>query len=113
MMMSGFCRITCFSELAKEWVSIPTSRWLTQARLSRCRNSIGSSMVMMWHDLLSLIRSIIAARLVDLPLPVGPVTRIRPRGSRHVFFITGGRPSSSMVLMVSGITRSTAPTEFF
>ena len=29
---------------------------------------------------------------MDLPLPVGPVTRIRPRGSSANFFKTGGRP---------------------
>ena len=40
--------------------------------------SIGSSMVMMWHWRVWLILSIIAASVVDLPLPVGPVTRTRP-----------------------------------
>ena len=35
------------ARLANECVSSPTSRWLTIARLCWCRNSIGSSTVMM------------------------------------------------------------------
>ena len=42
-----------------------------------------------------LILSIIAASVVDLPEPVGPVTRIRPRGLSASLATTGGRPSSS------------------
>ena len=55
----------------------------------------------------------IAASVVDLPLPVGPVTRTRPRGSMASFEITGGSPSCSAVMMVFGISRKTAPTPFF
>ena len=47
-MMSGSCRSTCLSAAAKEWVSSPTSRWLTTQPWCRWRNSIGSSTVMMW-----------------------------------------------------------------
>ena len=39
-----------------------------------------------------LIRSIIAASVVDLPLPVGPVTSTRPRGRSASSASTGGRP---------------------
>ena len=42
--------------------------------------SIGSSIVRMWSWRSALILSIIAASVVDLPLPVGPVTSTRPRG---------------------------------
>ncbi len=49
-------------------------------RLCLCRNSIGSSIVMMWSVRVRLISSISDASVVDLPEPVGPVTRTRPRG---------------------------------
>lgn len=42
--------------------------------------STGSSTVRMWAGRLQLMRWIMAARVVDLPLPVGPVTKISPRG---------------------------------
>ena len=58
---------------AKLVASGPISRWLTMQRLCRWRNSIGSSIVMMWSALDSLISSMSAASVVDLPEPVGPV----------------------------------------
>ena len=51
-----------------------------------------------------------AARVVDLPLPVGPVTSTRPLGISQKLFSTGGRPSCSKVMIFEGIWRSTAPT---
>src|SRR5438105_3569692 len=51
-----------------------------------------------------------AARLVDFPEPVGPVTRKRPRGRSQIAFVALGRNSSSTVFTLIGITRSTAPT---
>ena len=83
--------------LTNEFVSAPTSRWLTIDLLSRCRCSIGSSMVMMWAVRVLLISSIIAASVVLLPLPVVPVTRISPRSSAAIFLSTGGSARSSMV----------------
>ena len=53
--------------------------------LSRCKNSIGSSMVIMCSAFVELMRSIIAASVVDLPEPVTPVTRIKPRGMSQTF----------------------------
>jgi len=47
---------------------------------------MGSSMVTILTDALPLMWSIMEARSVDLPLPVVPVTRIRPR-----FFIPMSR----------------------
>ena len=65
---------------AKDCASEPSSRWLTMHFLCGCRNSIGSSIVRMWSSRVRLISSMIAASDVDLPEPVGPVTRTRPRG---------------------------------
>ena len=77
---SGSWRSAPRSASAKLVASGPISRWLTMQRLCRWRNSIGSSMVMMWSSRVRLISSITAASVVDLPEPVGPVTRTRPRG---------------------------------
>ena len=54
--------------------------------------------------------SIIAASVEDLPDPVVPVTRIRPRGSRDSASRTGGRFSSRTVWIFKGMSRSTMPT---
>src|SRR2546426_2194349 len=61
-----------------------------------------------WRSRLTL--STIAARVVDLPEPVGPVTRIKPRGFSQSLVTTPGRPSSSNDLISYGIDRKTAPT---
>ena len=52
---------------------------------------MGSSIVRMcsWRSM--LILSIMAARVVDFPLPVGPVTRMSPRGLSQSCSTTGGR----------------------
>ena len=52
--------------------------------------------------------SIIAASVVDLPEPVGPVTSTSPRGLSHSLLTTGGSPSWSNVLISNGIRRKTA-----
>src|SRR5438552_3359588 len=57
--------------------------------------SIGSSIVSMWTALLLLMWSIMQASVVVFPLPVGPVTRTRPRGAEASSRTTGGSPSSS------------------
>ena len=74
-----------------------------------CRNSIGSSIVMMCSSRLSLISSIIEASVVDLPEPVGPVTSTRPRGFLQNSWTTGGRPRSSIGTICDGIRRKAAP----
>jgi len=63
----------------------------------------------MWLRRFVLMWLIIAASDVDLPEPVGPVTRIRPRGRSESFFVTCGTPRSSIVLTLNGMTRNTAP----
>ena len=92
---------------AKVPVSAPTSRWLMVAAWCGCRYSIGSSMVMMWmaFSLFSLL--MMAARVVDLPEPVGPVTSTIPFRSLMISLSCGGSPSSSTVGTLLGITRST------
>ena len=62
-------------------------------------------MVRMWSWRSALILSSIAASVVDLPLPVGPVTSTRPRGRSASVASTGGRPSSPKVRIFSGISR--------
>ena len=52
----------------------------------------------------------IAASVVDLPEPVGPVTSTRPRGYSARPCRTAGRLSSSSVLISVGIRRKAAPT---
>ena len=64
-------------------------------------------MVRIWRHMLRLIQSIIAARVVLLPEPVGPVTRIIPLGRAASSLSTGGRFRSSMVAIFWGISRST------
>src|SRR5215831_12302676 len=76
---SGSWRSAARSALAKSVASTPISRWLTMQRLWRCTNSIGSSIVRMCSARVRLISSIIAASVVDLPEPVGPVTELLER----------------------------------
>ena len=54
-MTSGSWRSALFSAWPKLIVSTPTSRWFTIDRLSRMRNSIGSSIVMMWQVSVALM----------------------------------------------------------
>ncbi len=74
-------------------------------------NSIGSSTVMMCPFISLLILSIIAASVVLLPEPVGPVTSTRPRGRSASLATTCGNPSSSNVRTVNGICRITSDTQ--
>jgi hypothetical protein len=74
---------------------LPTSRWLTMHFWWRCRNSIGSSTVMMCSRRLRFARSISDASVVDLPEPVGPVTSTKPRVSLGEVATDGGTPSAS------------------
>jgi hypothetical protein len=80
-------------------VSVPTSRWEIEATSSVNRNSIGSSMVITCTGRRRVMYRMRAARVVDLPLPVGPVIRTRPMGSSHISSSTGGRSSSSRLLI--------------
>ena len=52
-----------------------------------------------------LIWSIIAASVVLLPLPVVPVSRMRPRSSSAMVFTIGGSSSAAIELTPIGMTR--------
>ena len=81
-------------------------------RASRCRNSIGSSIVTMCRDLVALMWSIIAASVVDLPEPVVPVSRISPRSSSARSRDHRRQPELvDRADMLNGITRATIETE--
>ena len=104
-MMSGSWRSTYLSAVGNDAVSAPTSRWLTMHFLWWWMYSTGSSMVMMCAWRVPLMRSSIAASVVDLPEPVGPVSNTRPFcrfvNSRTI----GGRPSFSIGMISYGIWR--------
>src|SRR2546426_6303189 len=109
-MTSGAWRNTCRSAALNDSVSFPTSRCEMFARLSRCRNSIGSSMVMMLTRRPRLMWLIIAASAVDLPDPVTPVTSTSPRGLIAISSSTGGRFRSWIVFTSYGIDRNANAT---
>ena len=109
-MMSGSSRRAARRAWAKFIESWPISRWLITHFLSWCTNSIGSSMVTMWSFRLRFMKSIMEARLVDLPEPVMPVTRIIPRRSIESRSSTLGRCSSWKAGMRSGTCRKTPRT---
>ncbi len=50
-----------------------------------------------------------AAMVVDLPLPVAPVTRTSPRRASAMVCTTGGRLSEAKSGMAKGMVRITAP----
>ena len=97
---SGSWRSVARSALSKEGVCVPTSRWLMSDCLRVWTTSIGSSTLTMWSAWVRLIESMIAARVVDLPEPVGPPTRTRPFFIVESSFTTGGSPRFS----ISGIS---------
>ena len=80
---------------AKDLVSRPTSRWLMIDFLLVCRNSIGSSIVKIWSDEVSLRKLIIAASVVDFPAPAAPTIKMSPRLSITSSLSTSGMPRSS------------------
>ena len=109
-MTSGSSRSAALSADANDSVCTRTSRWLTRHFLWRCTNSIGSSTVRIWAWRSQLIRSTIAASVVDFPDPVGPVTSTSPRSARAISASTGGSPSAANDLISVGMTRKTAPS---
>jgi len=106
-MQSGACRNAFFSAVSKLLVSVPTSRWLTIDFLFLKMNSTGSSSVRMWPDFCSLRRSSIADSDVDLPEPVAPTIRIRPRFCMMISLSTSGSPSVSNFGTSPGMKRTT------
>src|ERR1700722_11431601 len=70
---------------------------------------MGSSMVITWQALVSLILSKNAASVDDLPLPVGPVTNTIPGRSLAASLSSGGKLSDLKSGTSVGITRITIP----
>ncbi len=95
MITSGSWRITLRRASGKEGVSVPTSRCEIEATPSVNRNSTGSSIVTMCTGRRWVMYLTSAARVVDLPLPVGPVTRTIPIGRSQKSSSTSGRLSVS------------------
>jgi hypothetical protein len=71
--------------------------------------STGSSIAISLAGQWLLIRSIIAASVVLLPLPVVPVTSVSPRLDIAISLMTGGRFSSAMVGMRPRTMRMAMP----
>ena len=67
-------------------------------------------MVMMCSSRVRLIASTMEASEVDLPEPVGPVTRTKPRGLLVNSWTAAGSPSSSIDWIVLGMSRKAAPS---
>ena len=111
---SGSSRSAERSALANDSVCGPTSRWLIRHFFDSCTNSIGSSTVRMWPYSFSFRWLTIAASVVDLPEPVGPVTSTMPRGlSRRARRRSSGAFSCSSVRIFDGMVRNTAPAPRF
>ena len=87
----------------------PTSRWLIIARLRGCRYSTGSSTVMTWWVVSRLMMSTIAASVLVLPWPVGPVTTTSPWWWCVARSISGGRPSEASVGTSAGMQPEARP----
>ena len=65
---------------------------------------------MMWDAEFLLRKSIIAANVVDLPEPLAPTMRIRPRRSMIMSFRISGMPSASSCGNSGVMKRSTIAT---
>ena len=60
---------------------------------------MGSSIVMIWSLRVELMKSIIVAKVVDFPDPVGPVTSTRPLLSMQMLLTHSGSSNSSKVMI--------------
>ena len=96
-MTSGSWRRACFRPAEKDQVSMLTSLCEMKHFLFSWTYSMGSSMVTTRRRFRSFKYSIIAASVVDLPLPAGPVTSMRPRSRMARVLHTSGSRSWSML----------------
>ena len=108
-MTSGSWRSAERSAPSKPMVSKPISRWFTIPRLSSNMYSTGSSIVTMCAGRLMFTTSSKLARVVDLPEPVMPVTRTRPRCSSASSRTRLGRLRRSKAGICEGMIRMTMP----
>ena len=72
---------------------------------------MGSSRVMMWHSLVWLMRSMMQAWVVDLPLPAVPVTSTMPCWTWDRAITPSGISRSFQLGMSKATTRITAAME--
>ena len=107
MITSGSWRRAARSAAGKLGVSVPISRCVMIECSCVKMNSTGSSIVTILHFSARLISWSIVASVVDLPIPVAPVTSTSPRCTDAIVRSTEGRFSSSKDLIESGTTRST------
>ncbi len=96
-MISGSCRSAWTSAESKVSASSPTSRCSKKESLSSKVYSMGSSMVMMCFRKLVLMKSSMAAMVVDLPEPVVPVMKMIPLLLEAMVLRTSGSPASFTV----------------
>ena len=75
------------------WLAVSISRWEMTDSRSEYTNSIGSSSVRTCFCMTRLMWLIMAASVVDLPLPVVPAIRMRPRGASLSLSSSWGRLS--------------------
>ena len=106
---SGDSRSAERSADANDSACTPTCRCVTRLRAGSCRNSTGSSIVMMCRACLRFTSETMAASVVVLPAPVGPVTSTRPLLCSVSLATAGGSCRSSSVGIRCGMTRNTAP----
>ena len=97
MITSGSWRSAECSAVGNVRVSVPTSRCVMMLLSCVKTNSIGSSIVTIFAFRTLLTSSIIVASVVDLPMPVAPVTSTQPRRICARSRSTFGRFSSSNV----------------
>ena len=108
---SGSCLNTYLRAVLKFSVSSPISLWETLDFLSEWTNSIGSSIVTIWFWYVSLTLFIMAASVVDFPLPVVPVTSTSPLVKRAASETIAGRFISSIDGTLMGMALNT--TSYF
>jgi hypothetical protein len=109
----GSSRIAALSALANDRVSCHISLWETIHFCGSKINSIGSSMVIRFSFLVAFKYSSIATNEVDLPDPVGPVTKYNHFLAERMFFLMlsaiSEKTSSSSSLALALIFLITTP----
>ncbi|OPY92217.1 MAG: hypothetical protein A4E73_01356 [Syntrophaceae bacterium PtaU1.Bin231] len=102
---SGSSRRTSVSPFSKEGMCVPSSRCSTKDCFEMNRYSMGSSRVTIWAARLRLISSMMAAIVVDLPVPVAPQISTRPERSSAICCSEGWRLRRWIVGMTPGSRR--------
>ena len=111
-MISGSWRKAPLRADANERVSLPTSRWAMTDLIGSCTYSIGSSTVMICSERVLLILSIMAAKEVDLPEPVAPVTNTNPSVKFRTSCAAWGKPNISILGISVTMTLKTSAEPF-